>query len=138
MPINIKLEISCFRVEFLVYLDELRSQIRSEQSYTGGVCWACSKGCAALSVLALKGLDPNKDNITYHLNDNADVIWSKAGYKKQESKIPSSFPCIAKLSNRQHYVILTGNADNKGYNAWDPSGGKVKTFDSKQIGPIFA
>ncbi|CAF1446435.1 unnamed protein product [Rotaria magnacalcarata] len=107
-------------------------------SYTGGVCWACSKGCAALSVLALKGLDPNKDNITYHLNDNADVIWSKAGYKKQESKIPSSFPCIAKLSNRQHYVILTGNADNKGYNAWDPSGGKVKTFDSKQIGPIFA
>ncbi|CAF2061005.1 unnamed protein product [Rotaria magnacalcarata] len=82
--------------------------------------------------------EPNEDNIKKILNGKADVKWSDAGYNIQASNVPSKFPCIAKLKDKQHYVILTGNDDNKGYQAWNPSGDKKTTFASDKIGSIYA
>ncbi|KAH3764877.1 hypothetical protein Pelo_3300 [Pelomyxa schiedti] len=88
--------------------------------YTGSGCWACAKGCAILCVLALEGLEPNRDNITTRLNGNADVVW--AGFT--QGPTGGHFPAIVKLASRQHYVIVTGQT-NSGYQIWDPSGGST-------------
>lgn len=80
---------------------------------SGTGCWLCQYGCAILSYLKWKSLEPNETNVTKYLNDNADVVWSKMGISKNSD---FQSPCIGKLSSKQHYVYIKDDD----YNVFDP------------------
>ena len=80
---------------------------------SGTGCWLCQYGCAILSYLYWKDKEPNKENVTAYLNDNADADWSKMGISKQ-SKFQA--PCIGRLKSQTHFVYIK---DDK-YNVFDP------------------
>ena len=70
---------------------------------SGGGCWLCKYGCAVLSYLKWKGLEPNESNVTKYLNNNADVVWSKMNISQNSN---FNAPSIGKLKSRQHYVYI--------------------------------
>ena len=80
---------------------------------SGTGCWLCQYGCAVLSYLKWKGLEPNEPNVKKYLNNNADADWSKMGISQHND---FSSPSIGKLKSKQHYVYIK---DNNG-NVFDP------------------
>ena len=79
-------------------------------------------GCAVLSLLALKGLEPNEANIKANINSNADCTWS--GYNGSTV----SYPYIAKVGS-SHFVIV----ENSEGIVWDPNGGKASQISQYSI-----
>ena len=71
-----------------------------------GGCWLCKYGCAILSYLKWKGLDPNESNVTKYLNQNADADWGKMGISKQTGL---KTPCIGKFKSKSHFVYIKSN-----------------------------
>ena len=80
---------------------------------SGTGCWLCQYGCAILSYLYWKGLEPNETNVTKYLNDSADVVWSKMGLT-QNTKFQA--PCIGRLSSKTHFVYIK----DSDYSVFDP------------------
>ena len=80
---------------------------------SGGGCWLCKYGCAVLSYLYWKELDPNEKNVTKYLNENADVVWSSMNLSKSNT---FKAPCIGRLSSRSHFVFIKDN----NYSVFDP------------------
>ena len=75
-----------------------------------GGCWLCRFGCAILSYLKWKGLEPNEANVTKYLNQNADADWGKMGIEK---KTELQTPCIGKFKSKSHFVYIeSNNGDN--------------------------
>jgi len=76
---------------------------------SGTGCWLCQYGCAVLSYLKWKGLEPNEPNVKKYLNNNADADWSKMGISQHND---FSSPSIGKLKSKQHYVYIKDNNCN--------------------------
>ena len=76
-------------------------------------CWLCQYGCAVLSYLKWKGLEPNETNVKKYINSNGDAVWSSMGISKQTT---FKSPCIGRLSSKSHFVYIKD--DN--YNVFDP------------------
>ena len=86
-------------------------------------CWLCKCGCAILSYLKWKNLEPNEANVTKYLNNNADVVWSTMGLSQSSTfKAPS----IGKFKSKSHYVYIKDN----NCNIFDP-GSRNNTSMSK-------
>ena len=71
---------------------------------SGGGCWLCKYGCAVLSYLKWKGKEPNEENVTGCLNNNADADWGKMHISKHTE---FQAPCIGRL---KYSVNFTGIA----------------------------
>jgi len=93
---------------------------------SGTGCWLCQYGCAVLSYLKWKGLDPDKKNVTSYLNQNADADWGKMHISKNTE---FKAPCIGKLSSRQHFVYIKDN----NYNVFDPGSRKNTSMKSSDF-----
>ena len=80
---------------------------------SGTGCWLCQYGCAILSFLMWKGLEPNETNVKKYLNSNADADWTKMGIS---SHTEFKAPCIGRLSSRSHFVYIKDN----NFSVFDP------------------
>ncbi len=76
-------------------------------------CWLCQYGCAVLSYLKWKGLEPNETNVKKYINSNGDAVWGTMGISKNNV---FKSPCIGRLSSRSHFVYIKDN----NYNVFDP------------------
>lgn len=79
-------------------------------------CWLCKCGCAVLSYLFWKQLEPNKENVENCLDEKADFDWHHNGLynvsKRENDKIKIVAPCIAKLirppeKNTDHFIFIS-------------------------------
>jgi len=93
---------------------------------SNGGCWLCKYGCAILSYLKWKGLEPNETNVKKYLNNNADADWSKMGISK---KTEFQAPCIGKLSSKTHFVYIKDND----YNVFDPGNRKNTSMKKNEF-----
>ena len=75
---------------------------------SGTGCWLCNYGCAILSYLKWKGLEPNETNVKNYLS-NALADWGKMGISK---KTTFGAPSIGKLKSRSHFVYIKDNDCN--------------------------
>ena len=80
---------------------------------SGTGCWLCQYGCAVLSYLKWKGLEPNETNVKKYINSNGDAVWGTMGISKNNV---FKSPCIGRLSSRSHFVYIKDN----NYNVFDP------------------
>ena len=80
---------------------------------SGTGCWLCQYGCVILSYLKWKGLEPNEENVTKYLNENADADWNAMGISKHPD---FNAPCIGRLKTRSHFVYIK----DSNCNVFDP------------------
>ena len=93
-------------------------------SLAGKTCWLCSKGCAVLSYMYWKNIEPNETNVKGCLNENADFVWGRKGLVRSSEIVA---PSVAKLKGRGHYVhiVKKSPAGDGTFVVFDPDGGKV-------------
>ena len=82
-----------------------------------GKCWLCAYGCAVLSYLYWKDLEPDESHVTDCLNGNADFDWSRKGLVRSDKIVA---PSIAKVAGRQHYVYIKEELPGPKFNIFDP------------------
>ena len=66
-----------------------------------GGCWLCRFGCAILSYLKWKGLEPNEANVTKYLNQNADADWGKWVLRKK-----LNFKLLVSENSSQNHILF--------------------------------
>ena len=93
-------------------------------SWTKDTCWLCAKGCAVLSYLYWKNLEPDQRTVEDCLDKNADFVWSRKGLHMSNQIVA---PSIGKVSGRSHYVYIicpvNDNVPVDGeFNIFDPDG----------------
>lgn len=77
-------------------------------------CWLCKCGCAVLSYLFWKQLEPNEENVLACLDKDANFDWHKNGLYHSSSRpnLKIVAPCIAKLRRTQerrhdHFIFIS-------------------------------
>ena len=93
---------------------------------SGGGCWLCKYGCAVLSYLKWKGKEPNEENVTGCLNNNADADWGKMHISKHTE---FQAPCIGRLKSRSHFVYIKDN----NYSVFDPGSRKNTSMNASDF-----
>ena len=100
----------------------------SGSSWTKGTCWLCGRGCAVLSYLYWKKLEPTQVNVVDCLNDQADVNWSHLNLTRSPEIVA---PSIGKVRDKSHYVFIKSAVPGKPgekpseFEVFDPNGGKL-------------
>ena len=86
-------------------------------SWMKDTCWLCAKGCAVLSYLFWKDLEPNQYNVEECLNGNADFDWSRKGLVRSETIVA---PSIGKVAGKSHSVHIIADVGDGTFNIFDP------------------
>ena len=86
-------------------------------SWEKDTCWLCAKGCAVLSYLYWKKLEPDQSTVEGCINENADFVWSRKGLVRSETIVA---PSIGKLASRQHFVHIISEVGDGRFNIFDP------------------
>lgn len=88
-----------------------------------GKCWLCSKGSKLLSVLMMKGEEPNKENIEKYFVEDL-------GTRTECIKAPS----IACLKERNHYVYIEKyNEKDMTFDGFDPRVGRFYCYKASKF-----
>lgn len=96
---------------------------KKEEGYNGK-CWLCSKGSKLLSVLMMKGEEPNKENVVKYFTENLGT-----------HNVIIKAPSIACLKERNHYVYIEKyNKDNNNtFDGFDPKVGRFYCYSASKF-----